>query len=225
MSNLEFLLLLVCSFAGCAFLAYVLMRWLQPHSALLPLEGSILRVKCAHGVFRSRLIAIDAKGWRIAAPISRDNFVPLRPGEKLVVEAPVSGGALLTHTTVLERPGEGNELLLARPSRATKLERRETERRTDLRGTCTVERLSATLLDISSYGARLWCSVRVAAGDRIRIDLPWIEEPVFAWVLEIVPAPDQGASRTLCRVRFEERLRLPSSAIQASTATPELTRI
>ena len=212
MSNLEFILVLFATLAACAGLSVGAVRASRADSKC-PLPGGVLRLKCVHGVYRSRFLGMTANGWRVTAPLTRDSYVPLRPGDPVVIEAPIDGSALLARTSVLERDAETHELVLARPSRRYRLERREAERRCDTAGiACTVEGKPALLLDVSAFGARVRCSGVLAAGDRVRLDLAWCEEPAFGWVLEVIPAAETAGSRTICRIRFEDRVRLPASA-------------
>ncbi len=217
MTALSFFGLLLLVFAatfGASYLVVWFSRGLK--GSAVPIEGGAVRLKCTHGVYRSRFLGVSSAGWRLTAPLSRDSYVPLRPGDELVLEAPVVGAALTARTRVVSRDADSHELMVARPSRTHRLERRETRRLLEPNGvSCTLEGSEAAIVDISRFGARLDCSAAVGSGERVRLDLQWFEEPVFAWVLEVLPVEGSRGRRTLCRVRFEDGVSLPSGLTPA----------
>lgn len=202
MPIVEFLLIISLAFLGCLSAAYLLGRLVEGlRSSVTPLEGGVVRIKCTHGVYRSRFLGLCPGGWRLTAPLSRDAYVPFRPGDAVVLEAPVTGAAVLARSLVVERDMETHEIVVARPRSARRIERRETRRTVDLGGqACKLDDRSAALLDVSRHGARLVSSAAVSVGERVRLDLPGRDEPSFGWVLEVQPGE---SGQTVARVRFE----------------------
>ncbi len=209
-TSFEFLLILFAGFVGSLMISYGLTRLFGGRAIQPPIVGGTVRLKTTSGVYRTRLLAVDAAGWHLTAPLSRDAYVPLRPGEEVVLEAPVMGGAILARTSVASRDADTHEVIVAMPKRAHSIERRETRRVSESEGLpAKVESKAAVLLDVSPFGARVECEAEVGSGERVRLDLPWSEEPVFAWVLEVLPVLGTHGRWTACRVRFEDRAQMP----------------
>ncbi len=72
----------------------------------VPPEGARLRIRSDLTVYRSRFLGADRTGWRFAAPLQRDVYVPLRVGESLVIEAESDHERLLFRSTLISRDAE-----------------------------------------------------------------------------------------------------------------------
>jgi hypothetical protein len=197
-----FCLTIVC-FAVAVLGSYLFTKRRMPKTAQ-PSMGSNLRLKCSSGVYRSKLLQITPEHWRVSSPLSRDHYVPLRPGELLTIEAPVSNGVLLGHTTVISRDAETKELVLKAPNVLTVHDRRE-EPRQDVNKLIGLDMDKADLLNISTLGACLLTNQPYFKGDRVRVQLP--TKAIYAWVMET----GSYASQNRVRVRFEEAIDLKLS--------------
>jgi hypothetical protein len=177
-----------------------------------PAPDSAVRLRGPEAMYRAYFVGGDRSVWRVTAPLSRDRFVPLRSGEKLVLEAPSSQGALLYKTVVVGRDPETHEILLKKADPVLPVERREDPRLEGCRGReVLLEQGPATLLDLSSCGARLFTQEQVARGERVRLDLEWLDEPIFGWVLESQTLVHEGLTGREVRMRFEEAISLSGS--------------
>lgn len=191
---------LLVSFTVSALIAYALTEMRARKRCTPPEVGTTLRLRAASGMYRSKLLAVDSSGWKISAPLSRNNYVPLRVDEVLTVEAPVPGGVYLFKTAVIGRDGETHELTLQAPLNVAPQDRRAV-RRCSRDSAVTLDGVRGVLVDISPLGARLKTEHHVAPGDRVRLDLP--EGRMYAWVLDSWPTRHGDEWRENVRLRFE----------------------
>jgi hypothetical protein len=198
----KLLALLLLSF-GVAFALTALRRRTQLPDP--PPPNARMRIRTPHGVYRSRFLGADERGWAFAAPLCRDRYVPIRPDEPLVIEVTCDGGVQIFRTVLLERCGDTHTMLVRPPDEVHRRDRRdETRAICDPAIPVQVERSGADLLDVSPLGARIACSDRFRPGERVHIRLPWIEEPICGYVLAVEPG-----ERPEIRTRFESPQPLP----------------
>ena len=192
---------------ACAFtrLATMGKRRLPPLDAHTPMRLSTLS-----GVYRARLVTADANGLVLTAPLQRDHYVPIRPGERVSVEAPVPNGVVLFRTTVTERRSEPHEVCLASPKEVHFSDRRHEARDKRWAGfKITLNGHRAELLDVSPHGAKVLCETRVATGELCLLTLPQPLGQARGWALECTPAAFGTSQGTVIRFRFYEALKLP----------------
>ena len=189
-------------YSGAALLIAFVASWLYIKTAtavqsrLEPDAESVLRVRAAGCVYRSRLVGLGPEFWTISAPLNRDCFVPIRPGEEVVVEAACKGGALVFRSHVLERSAGDHTFRLERPKEIHKLERREHRRWPEFAGRrLEIEGMGGEVVDLAEGGARIRTRYRTDKGERVKLGLPW-GEIAYGWVLS-----REGED---VRVRFEE---------------------
>ncbi|MFY9233246.1 MAG: flagellar brake protein [Fimbriimonadaceae bacterium] len=191
-------------FAGSFGLAWLLVAWRKRATRLKLAPGMILRLRGREGVYRASVISENALGWVLGAPIKRDHYVPLRPGELLVAEAAGENGACIFRTEVLSRDIETHQIVIARPQRHSRLERREMSRK---RLVSTLDALldgdEARVVDLSEHGARVATRLPLSKGERVRLDISGRPEPMFGWILEALPGGSFGYNGSEVRVRFE----------------------
>ena len=177
---------------------------------ICPIPQSKVRIRASSGMYRSRYLGECAEGWQFGAPLCRDNYVPLRVGEELTVEAICDKGVMLFKTVVLSRDTVDHTLTFARPGSTVKTNRREEDRRTDVAGhPIEIEGVNASLLNLSHRGACLVTEKGMNPGDWVQVKLPWSESAVFGWVL----AQDGQDQFKKVRIRFDESVALPKSAV------------
>lgn len=162
-----------------------------------------VRLRGTSGMLRCRFVRSDALGWWFTCPISRDHYVPLRVGEHLFVEAPVTGkGAFVFETEVAARDGLAHEICLRRPSVRKVFERRIDPRDSGLRGeACEVNGEQGEILDMSPNGVRVVCLSGAMRGDEVRLRLPG-KGLVFGWVLESTPEAFGDRQGACLRIRI-----------------------
>jgi hypothetical protein len=183
-----------------------------------PDPGTKVRMKSPHGMHRSHFVEEQPGGWVFSAPLSRDRHVPLRRGEKLLIEAPRESGLMLFQSTVLDRRTDPHMLLTERPKSAKLIDRREARRRTDVDGSVVyVDGGSGVLRDLSEGGARVGVAHPMRPGERIKLEVPWRAEPIYAAVLDV----DQGSSCSSLRdirLCFEEPFKQGSQKAKTAPA-------
>ena len=167
-------------------------------STQVPKVGAKVRIRTGAGVYRSRIRSNDGSTWRVATPVQRDRYVPMREGEEVVIEAAGSKGVLLFRSRVLGEEADAGSLAIQRPDRIHYVERRSARRYPALAGSLgKLEGTEARLMDVSEGGARVCSSARVSKGDRVELELPW-GDVLYGWVLS-----HEGEES---RIRFEEPL-------------------
>ena len=191
----------ICSFAVAALVAFLLTR--KTVQSAPPEVGSIIRLRSVGGVYRSKLVGVEQGVWRISCPIARSHYVPMRAGEPVTVEAPVTGGVYLFKTEIAGRDRETHELMLEPPPILRKSDRRN-EARAPKAGEATIEGESAALVDLSRLGARILTDRPCHIGERVRLELE--DSMVYAWVLDFAPTKIGEPYRECVRLRFEEAL-------------------
>lgn len=169
----------------------------------IPLPNLPVRLRGPSGMYRCHFLREDPVGWWFSAPLSRDAYVPLRIGEKLFVEAPVSGeGAVVFESEIVARDGREHEICLRRPSASRVFERRLASRDRSLAGRrCSVNGQPAEIVDISEHGVRVICLDSHSRGDEVRVGLP-DRGMVFGWVLEATPEAFGSSRGTCLRIRL-----------------------
>ncbi len=174
---------LFVSSVGIAYASFSLSR--KRKLACLPKPGQMIRMRGLSGFYRSRFIAAGDKVWEISLPVQRDNFVPLRVGEEIVVEASTPKGALIFRTKVFGGEVGPSRIQILAPANPQLVERREYARDPKFKGEkVKVDSLAARVIDYSQGGICLQSARTLNRGDQVRIELPWQEEPVDAWVLD-----------------------------------------
>lgn len=201
MAKIQDLLLFFLASLGTSFLlVWAFVRRKDRPLALRP--GTVFRLKCQHGAHRATLIGESARGWLLSAPLQRDSYVPIRTGERLIVEAADATGAFLFRTEVLEREMSTHRLLVARPVRFSRVERRVEGSRRRVALDAVLEGEAAKVVDLSQLGARVATRGSLARGERVRLDMDGAA-PRYGWVLEALPGSDLGYYSSEVRLRFE----------------------
>jgi hypothetical protein len=172
-----------------------------------PLPNGQLRIRSGASVYRARFLGETAQGWTFSAPLQRNAYVPLRVGEPLIIEAPSERGLLRFRTMLIDRCHDSATMVAQRPAQVHVEERRANRRLYDLKDAAvTVEGHRAELINISACGACVSLAHGLQPGERIRVDLPWREEPCFAWVLDA----ERSLGKAVARLRFEEEVEIPA---------------
>lgn len=197
---IELVAFLVLAFGFSALLAYFLVgRRRKPLPK--PDLNATLRLRGTGGVYRSKLLEIDEDAWTISCPLSRNNYVPLRVGDKLTVEAPLPNGVMVFRTEVCGRDDEQHHTYLTQPENANVTDRRQSKRR-KVRMEAELEGDSAQIIDVAPLGARIVTNRACHIGERVRIRVG--EALIYGWVLDFWPARMTETYRESVRVRFEE---------------------
>lgn len=164
----EAAILFGASFALAVGFGYAVTRLRKPRFALV--EGTPVRLACPKGSMRSRIVKSVRGGFLMDAPLFRDAFVPLRPGESLKYEIVTVGGVWTGLLQVIRRDAESKQVevkLLGEPRRSD----RRSECRSEANRPCRLDGAEAKLMDISKGGARVHCPNGVPEpGEKVRVD-------------------------------------------------------
>src|SRR5947199_7742608 len=96
------------------------------NNVVAPAPSANIEIRRGISTFPSRFLREDDAGWVIAAPHVRGKVIHLDPGEKLTMWAPTANGLQRFETKVLEPSDQ--KLLIAKPRRAKRDERRQAKR-------------------------------------------------------------------------------------------------
>lgn len=190
------------TFAYLITLAFV--QWQKSKRFTLFSIGAPAHLKTSGGVFRTRFAGVEPNGLRFTSPIQRDHFHPIAVGETVTLEVPMAGGVAIFRTEVVERILASHELVVRAPDRLRCQERREAVRSDARTKEIRVEDQAAWLCDLAPNGLRFVRDGVLRKGERIKVDLPNLEEPVYGWVLECTNNFDRIMGTHMIRARFEE---------------------
>lgn len=166
--------------------------------------GAPARMKTSDGVFRTRFAGTGSNGLHFTSPIQRDHFHPIGVGEKVTLEVPMSGGVAIFRSEVVARILTSHELVVRVPERLHCQERREAVRSDARTKEIRVENQAAWLCDLAPNGLRLVRDGVLRQGERIKVEMPCLTEPVYAWVLECSSNFERMMGTHVIRARFEE---------------------
>ena len=168
-----------------------------------PLSNASIQLRRGIELLHSRFIREDDAGWVITLPTYRDQVVSLGSGDHLTVWAAAANGLRRYETVVLETSND--KVLLAKPKRAHRAERRQYARITNfINPSAKVDGQNAMLLDLSSLGARILSEAVIRKGERVKLQIT--DQSCFGWVLD----SRGGASGSILRIRFEEPVAIGS---------------
>lgn len=200
---MEWVLIMAALFVASVAGSYAVQLIITRRQAQHPPIGTTLRIRAHAGVYRSKLLSIEGDLWRMSYPLQRNQFVPMREGEPVTIEAPTTSGVYLFKTQVLLRDDDRQECAFLAPALARPTERRQDPRR--MRSDdVTLDDAPARLVNISRNGAQLKSSRRVRLGDRVKLILP--EGMIVAWVIDTMSTRPNDAFSDTVRVRFETPL-------------------
>jgi len=169
-------------------------------------EGCVVRVKSGNHLYRSRFVEADGIGWVFSAPLSRDRFIPLTIGERIVVETSRPEGLLVFETEVLSRAMHPHTFTVRAPD-CLRAENRRREARIagDAWPEVWLGPTPGRLLDVSGSGARVLASRRIEIGTPVSLRLECAPEPVEATVVGC----ETFCKESTLRLRFLHPIALP----------------
>lgn len=206
-SVLQSVIAMAMLFVTSAAVAYVITLMGQRRREALPsmAPNTSLRLVGPGGVYRCHFLRLDRDALVVSAPLYRDHYVPVRPEEKLMVQAPVPDGLMTFRTHVLSRDAGDHTLRLARPEQFRLVDRRAEPRSVGVAGrSAVVNGSGAELVNLSAGGARVKTPLAVRAGERLEVRLG--EGACYGWALESVPDTLGTLPARSVRVRFETPL-------------------
>lgn len=196
-------------FIVAAASGYVMVRLRnRPESHLPAIDGCTVRIKCDGTLYRTRLTGFQGRDIVVAAPLSRDSYVPIRIGQAATLELLSRKGVLLVQTRLSRRNSATHELVFEGGNPTSVVERRATDRLEFAPPSrIWLNEFTGELLDFSEKGAKAVAKGRFFKGERIAVILPWHSDTLYAW---IVAVENNGNSEShLIRFIFEEPANLP----------------
>lgn len=190
---------------GASMLSYLIIKAVRQKRTPVPKQSAMLRVTNGATMFRSQFLGVRPDGWSISTPIQRNTWIPLKPGDLLTIETIHNRGIAIYRTTLKYVSKNPSMIVVEVPSIWQADDRRDEERITTLGHLeSKLDGHRVGILDISTCGARLNSQEAFPNGQRVRLDVVGLEEPISGWVL----ASDRRGDRFVVRLRFEEILDL-----------------
>lgn len=174
------------------------------------LPGALVRMKSGAHVYRSKFLRFDGNDLVFSAPLSRDSYVPLHPGDVLTLETTTPSGLLVLQSKVSSRELDPHELLITEPHEVAFFNRRMAHRVAYGQNvTVEVDQTECLLMDVSERGIKFRCWREHAKGERVNIRLPWDSEAVGAWIIDCKQLTGEFAGKTEYRAIFEDLVEPP----------------
>lgn len=170
-------------------------------------EGASVRLVGPGGAYRCHFVRKTDDEIEVTSPIQADRFVPIRVGEKLLVQVASEDCLLSFSTVVLSRDSDKHALVLRAPSTLRRIERRSERRSERLSGEdVLIDGEVASLVDLSAAGLSAVMLKRPKSGSRMRVVLPGSGLDAFGWALESSQAAFGIHPGYRVRIQFEEPL-------------------
>ncbi|MCW5937532.1 MAG: flagellar brake protein [Fimbriimonadaceae bacterium] len=167
--------------------------------------GTIARVIVPGGAYRCRIDACAPQYITFSAPLHQDTFVPLRPGQTVVVQIGDAGGLLTFRSEILARDSRAHTLCLAQPRHFRHSERRSEPRLKEVDDfRVMVDGQTARLVDLSARGAKAVTAAHVKPGDRVRLSIEEAPGEAVGSVLESRWDTLGGRPAREVRIMFDE---------------------
>lgn len=197
-------------FGGSFAVGYVLAAFRGTKGLVAhPEPGVKVRARSHDQVYRTRFLSATPEGWVLAAPLSRDRYVPLRIGEKLTIEAACDQGLVLWRTEVVARAMDPHTFTVRKPEPARPQNRR---RECRMPGSpwpeATLDGRPVELLDVSPRGCRVLADTRLAIGALVRVRLGFCDLTFEAEVMSV----ERLFGRERLGLRFASPILVPLEA-------------
>lgn len=193
---------------GSMLISYCVTWYVSSRPHRVDLEANVpVRLLGSGGCYRCHYLRTDGKKLVFSSPLQADRYVPLRVGEKVLVQAPGNGHYLAFRSEVLRNNSERHEIFLRSPSCIRRIDRRAEYRSTGCAGEdVLLNGDTAAIVDLSANGACVLAASVPDAGERIILSLPTGNSHAFGWVLDSVPAAFGRRKGHKVRIRFFEPL-------------------
>ncbi len=168
----------------------------------IPKQNAVLRISTAGCIYRAHFIGERPDGgWAFTPPLQRNSYVPIRPGDYIILETVTDRGMAVYKTSVKERSTTPPMLIAHRPTFWHIEDRRDFARIDEIGHVqAKLDGDKVGLVNMSACGARIRSQARRSPGDRVRLDVAGFGEPIHGYVLD----SDRKGDRYIIRLRFEE---------------------
>lgn len=199
--TLEFWLLVLSSLGVSTLLGFAFVKFFRGKQAPVPKTNAIFRISSLGTVYRSQFIGERPDGWAFTPPIQRDNHVPIKVGEPVVLETVVDHGVAVYRATLKSRSNSPAMIIVEKPTFWRIEDRRDSVRIAEVgHMTAKLDGDTVGLLDMSACGARIRSQARHEAGQRVTLEVAGFADAIHAWVID----SDRKGDRYVMRLRFEE---------------------
>ena len=205
---------IVLLFGGSMLITYCLTWYVSSRGHRVGLApNSPVRLIGAGGSYRCHYLRSEGRTLVFSSPLQADRYIPLRPGEKVLVHAPGDGHFLAFRSEVVGRNGEAHEIQLQAPAYVRRVDRRSEERSTgNASEDVVLNGEMASIIDLSANGACVLASRFPKPGERVFLALPSADSHALGWVLEAMPSAFGHRPGYKVRIRFIE----PMSGLTAA---------
>lgn len=207
MKDVVYVVALVCLYFGGAILVSYCMFWYFASKQADPClaENTSVKLVGPGGTYRCHYLRRDDDFLIFSNPLQADRFVPIRPGEKMMVCSASSKGFVTFSTQVLERDANRHELKLALPNFIKRSERRAAPRLTSLKGEdVLLDGEPAEIVDHSPIGMCVLASDRPQQGEVVHVALPSHGVSASGWAVDAVPASIGKYASFKVHIQFQE---------------------
>ncbi|MCH7945469.1 MAG: flagellar brake protein [Armatimonadetes bacterium] len=205
----------VLLFGGSMLIAYCITWYVSSRGHRVELTPNCpVRLIGSGGSYRCHYLRTEGTTLVFSSPLQADRYVPLRPGEKVLVHAPGDGHFLAFRSEFIRRYSEIHEIHLLAPSYVRRVDRRSEDRSKGNTGDdVMLNGVMASIVDLSANGACVLASRFPKPGERVFLTLPSAESHALGWVLEAMPTPFGRGLGYRVRIRFIE----PMSGLAAAS--------
>jgi hypothetical protein len=188
-------------FVGSMALGFLAVKLKRRSHPPIPKLNAVIRLTSAGRVYRSHFIGVRSSGWAITPPIQRDDYIAIRPGEPVIIEAVMEKGIAVFRTTLKEISKFPPMLVVDKPAFWHVDDRRDSIRIEDIgHMQAKLDGNKVALVDMSACGARVRSQAGVKSGERVKLEVAGLNDAVYGWVLD----SDRRGDRYILRLRFEE---------------------
>lgn len=204
----RYIVAVVLLFGGSILISYCVTWYIASRRHEVELEvNTAVRLVGPGGTYRCHFLRREDDKLVFSSPLQANSFVPLRPGEKLLVHAAGEDHLMAFQCILLDRDPETHEIFLEHPSYVRRIDRRTEARSMRETGQdALINGDIATIVDISAGGLCLVTRKRPSPGERVRVVLPATDLDTYGWALEATRAAFGIHAGFRVRVQFEEPL-------------------
>jgi hypothetical protein len=182
-------------------LGFSIHRILRPKRPPVPETNAILRICAGATSYRAHFVGVCPGGWAFTPPLQRDNYVALKPGAPIIMEAVVPGGVAILRTCLIERTLNPATWVAMEPEFWHVENRREAPRKEQLGHLeAKLNGNSVAMLDMSETGAQVRAKAPHQKGEPVKLCVSGLEDEMAAWVVDC----DRRGDRYYLRLQFEE---------------------
>ena len=170
----------------------------------VPSSGTQLALRQRDGTRPLTVVQSGRLGWTLHSTSPLEGMPEV--GAQVQLQSAGVRGLAVYQATVTAIDEARNHIYVTPPQRCLQIDRRDAPRLRPSEAWASLEEQPVRILDISCCGMRLSAKEPCEEGERVRLDFPHMDDPVYAWVLDCeFDESDAGAKVAWqIRVRFED---------------------